>query len=172
MRSPAVCALTGITYRQLDFLTREAECGAVLRLVVPPQGSGNARRWPSHVVRRLMVAGHADRYGMGFPRGQRLNSTSQFPRLAAAILLGPEPPDTGWLILGSSDQSTVHYATTPAEAVDRVVALGHGCQIIDYDLHALAADAGVDDLHLALAGHIPAGWPNPTTRTRQLVGAA
>lgn len=177
MRSPHVCALTGLSYRQLDFLTRSATCGPELRRLVPASGSGSVRRWPGMLVRRLMVAAHADRNGLGPPGDWRIPGpagAARLPSIVHLILTGPPVPDAGWLIIGDSfsGQPSLSYAPTAVAVAERVAALGHGCQALDYDLHALALAAGVPDLDAALAGVVPAEWPAPAGRyARQLAGA-
>lgn len=178
MRSPHVCALTGLSYRQLDFLTRSPTCGPELRRLVPPGGSGSVRRWPGTVVRRLMVAAHADRHGLGPPGNWRTHGgpagAARLPSIVSLILTGPPPPDAGWMIIGdsSSGHQTIGYAPDAVAVAGRIMALGHGCQALDYDLHDLADAAGVDDLEALLAGVVPAEWPAPPARYhRQLAGA-
>lgn len=167
MRSPHVCALTGLSYRQLDYLTRSPLTAPLLAASVPHRGAGlsNRRAWPRPVVRRLMIAAHTHRAGVG----------RDLPALTALLLTGPEPPDRGWLILGSptSRHPAVAYVAGPAELADRITTRGARCQVIDYDLHDLAAAAGVTDLEPVLAGAaIPESWLTATERRRyELIGA-
>jgi hypothetical protein len=165
VRSPHVCALTGLTYRQLDFLTRSRRSYPLLRGPIPARGSGNARRWPRHVVRRLMITAHAERAGAG----------RDLPELAERILAGPEPPDAGWLILGgpATGLPDVAYASDPAEMCQQLLAAGGAFQVIDYDLEQLAVDAGLEPGQLpdVLAGAVPRLWQSPAQQRRHLTGA-
>lgn len=183
MRSPHVCALTGLTTRQLDYLTRSPDSAPLIAPHVPHRGSGSRRYWPPEVVRRLMIAGHVMRSrGPAHQYGSRFTRHGDLPALTAELLEGPRPPDAGWLILGgpSSTLPTVSYAVTDDQLVDLVWHAGP-CQVADYDLHRIAVDHGAPDLAEVLAGDVPYAWMTTDERERharerharrQLIGTA
>lgn len=170
MRSPHVCALTGLSFRQVDYLTRNPETGPLLARAVPPLGGGNYRSWPADVVRRLMVAAHVQRARGDTTKPGRNRAgggpLAMFPGLTAAVLRGPRPPDAGWLILGGPGPTSgaVAYALDAVELVDRIAERRYRCQAVDYDLHAIALEHGVADLDEVLAGAVPVAWLTPTQR--------
>ena len=141
MRSPAVCALTGISYRQLDYLTRVTP----LTQQHPElnAGSGCKRNWPRTLIPRLMLAGLAIE---AFPE-------LQLPAVFEQLLDGPEPPMVGWLI---RRYGLVSYVANTLDLIDALTPKG-AAYILLFDLPALAATRGVDNLRAELRrAYVPA----------------
>lgn len=113
-----VCDLLGISYRQLDYLTRT---GAVTGPDMN-KGSGSRRTFTPDQVQRLAVA---RRLADNIPT-TRATSGSVWPRLAAAVMAGPPPPPRGFAVLDTV--GTVRYPTTLT--VDDVP---NGSIVMNYD---------------------------------------
>lgn len=79
VRTPAVAAHTGLTFRQLDYLSRSHILGP------PAHGSGTVRHWPPDDVARLHVAAALMRAA---PHG-----VIDLPSAARAVAAGPPVPD-------------------------------------------------------------------------------
>lgn len=169
MRSPHVCALTGVPYRDLDNLTRSASTAHLIRRYVTANpGGGNRRHWPPGLVTRVMVAARAREAGAG-----------DLVTMAALTLDGPPPPPAGWLVIpggvrphrpGRSPRPVgriADYVTTDAALVATVARTARHLAAVDYDLDAMATASGVPPgvtLDDVLAGRfVPASWPTSTT---------
>lgn len=82
--SNVVCALTGITFRQLDYWTRT---GMVVPSVVDAHGSGRHRRWSESDVRKIAVLGAFSRVAPGLRRvlAERLRDLDVVPRFVVVV---------------------------------------------------------------------------------------
>ena len=99
-----VCELTGLTYRQLDYLCR---------LIGWSPGTGVRRRWFPIDLRPLLIA-----QALATPYGEWGHHQTIFPRIARAVISGPAPPATGWVAYLADN---VTYGATPAEALGPLV---------------------------------------------------
>ena len=110
MRTATVAAITGISYRRLDYLTR----GGPLAATHPElnSGSGCRRSWPVDVVTRLVIAGQVT---------QALPELD-LPHVAEQILAGPNPPPTGWLVLRPHQHPAAVYVAHPADLPGALIA--------------------------------------------------
>lgn len=129
MRSAAVCDHLGITYRQLDHLTRN---GVVDPRHLGPGGSGSHRIWPPEVVARMEVARALERVCPSMPTagpGGHL-----WTALARLVMEHHEdPPPAGWVVL--DDLGQLHYCVTDADR-SRALAGSDGGIVARYALTA------------------------------------
>lgn len=110
MRTATVAAITGLTFRRLDYLTRNGPLAHT-----HPElngGSGCHRTWPTDIVTRLAVASQVN---------QALPELD-LPHVAELVLDGPEPPSTGWAILRPHQQPAVVYVAHPADLAGALIA--------------------------------------------------
>lgn len=124
MRTAAVEAITGISFRRLDYLTRQAPLADTHPQL--NQGSGCHRWWPVDVVTRLCVAGQIT---------QALPELD-LPHVAAQILAGPNPPPGGWIILRPQAQPAAVYVAHPADLAGALIGRGASL-VVPYDLRPL-----------------------------------
>lgn len=121
--------LLGITYRQLDYATRN-----VRELRTRPTmsgGSGSKRRYDLDTIRRLMIAASL---AQAIPHGEY--NGSQWVRAAGATMAGPPPPATGFAVLDGDGDVTYHEALVPDS-----FPVGPIGTIVRVDLEALGAVA-------------------------------
>jgi hypothetical protein len=118
VRSADVCDLVGISYRQLDYLTR---CGVVHG---QNRGSGCRRQWDREDVLRLALARHVAGYTPG--------PVSSFPELASLALDAPTPPARGYAVL-STEPTRLTWAASWADVRRHVEEEGHAT-VVAYDL--------------------------------------
>lgn len=95
LSSDVLCDFAGVTYRQLDYLTRTT---SLVRTMIV--GSGHRRRWPLDVAKRLAVAG-ALRDGIDFasPTARDAAVVPWRPIAVACLDLANEPPPAGYAVL-------------------------------------------------------------------------
>jgi hypothetical protein len=95
LSTPEVCSLLGITFRQMDHVSR-----TVLQDV---PGSGNHRRWDDDTVDRLTVAkALLDAIQFAAPKQH-----SPWPILVDAVMAS-RPPVPGW-VTATPDGAVVYY---------------------------------------------------------------
>lgn len=133
MRSRDAADTIGISYRQLDYLTR---CGV---LDQQPDGagrplnsgSGSRRWWDTETVVRLALAYHLASATPG-------TSVSQFPELARLALDAPPPPRRGYGLV-CPDPTTLLWAASWADVRRTLEDVG-AALVVTYDLDALLGD--------------------------------
>lgn len=99
-----VCDLLGLTFRQLDYVSR-----TVLR---DAPGSGYHRRWDTDTIDRLTVA----KALLGAIDALVLQKNSPWPQLVEAVM-GSETPASGWVTLSPAGDVTYHGQSVPAGEV-------------------------------------------------------
>jgi hypothetical protein len=130
MRTATVAALTGISYRQLDYLTRHPDTAPHIDHRAQGHGAGNARWWAPHLVRRLILAQAVQE---AFPQ-------LALPAVARPLLEAPfPPPDRGWLVLDTDPDQPVTYVADQFDLADALPAVG-AALVLPYDLAALVTD--------------------------------
>jgi hypothetical protein len=130
MLSMDVVAATGLTYRRLDYLTRNG----VIADPTLTRGSGSRRQWDERTVVRLALANHLSQQ---LPH-QNPNR-SVFPDIATAILdpAVPDPPRRGYALV--APPNTVAWAPTWAAVQAELVA--HGAVLLTmFDLDVLLGE--------------------------------
>lgn len=90
-RGPQVCALAGISYRQLDYWCRSG----LLRPPIPARGSGSQRAFDLREVQVAWVLGQLSGLGLGLVELECLRRLPSFD---------------GWLVVG---RGTVEHVTDP-----------------------------------------------------------
>lgn len=142
MRTQELAEHLGVTYRQLDYLTRR-DGAVVTNADLGAHGSGTRRRWPAGVVARLEIA--AALAGVGPTAGppSSAGSTLPFPLMADAVLAwGGDVPMAGWVLL--TEGQTIEIAADLADLGPSITAAGGGVvtrfELTDAVLHALAED--------------------------------
>jgi hypothetical protein len=134
MRSREVADLAGITYRQLDYLTRTVphlNDGTLSR------GSGTRRHWTPHQLTRITIA-------------QLLADASgapSLPAMATALFdIDADPPRAGWAWC-SLDPIDAGYSNDVRDLVEHLEEAGAGV-VVSYNLADLYGPAAhvLDDL--------------------------
>lgn len=132
-----VCALAGITYRQLDYLARTRR--------IPDfdgtPGSGNRRRWSADLARRISVAACIHRFSPTW--GQSADTVHSFPFVAGVVLDGPPPPATGWAI--TTSDGAIAYTVDADGLIDTIPVLetapvGTAVLVVRYDVSQVEPD--------------------------------
>jgi hypothetical protein len=131
MRSEHVATIAGITYRQLDHLTRTAQIGT-------NPGSGRHRHWTLDDTARITIAAQLN---SALPAPTR--SASSLPALATAIAALPHPPPLAGWAWYTPDPLTAGYTADIRVLVDQLEQTG-AAVMVAYDL----ADAFGPDAHL------------------------
>ena len=135
MRTNTVAAVTGITYRQLDYLTRHPTTAPHIHERARGHGAGTARWWPPDLVKRLILA---QAVVEAWPA---LN----LPAAALPLLAAPlPPPDRGWLILPTDHTQPLAYVADQFDLADALPAVG-ACVVLPYDLAALVAERAPEE---------------------------
>lgn len=132
MRTRQLADLLGVSYRQLDYLTRR-EGAALTNAVLGANGSGTRRTWPAAIVARLEVAVALAAAAPGS------DSTSAFPVLADAVVAWTGVvPMAGWVFLSEAGHVTV--SDEPVELLDAIEDSGGGI-VVHYELSDAVLDA-------------------------------
>lgn len=105
-RSPQVCAIVGITYRQLDYWDRSGLLGPSMQTAA---GSGTQRLYNFQDIVTLRVVKRLKDAGTSLHKIR-----AAFDHLEAEI--GPEWRESDITLL--SDGSTIYAATSPEEVID------------------------------------------------------
>lgn len=131
LSSRNTAAVLGVTYRQLDYATRNVR--QLRNLPTMSGGSGSRRRYDLDTIRRLMIAADlAD----AMPHGEYNGGGSQWIRAAEATMAAGPPPPTGFAVLDGDGEVTYHEMIDPSD-----FALGPIGTVVRFDLKTLATVA-------------------------------
>lgn len=132
MRTSDLAAHLGVSYRQLDYLTRRPDA-ALTNADLGANGSGTRRTWPAAVVARLEVAVALAAATPG------PEASSTFPALADAVIAWTGiVPMAGWALLTEAGHVTI--ADEPVDLLDAIEASGGGL-VVRYELSDAVLDA-------------------------------
>jgi DNA-binding transcriptional MerR regulator len=145
-RGPQVCALVGITYRQLDYWART---GLVRPSLAEARGSGSQRRYSYRDLLELKVVKQLLDAGVSLQRARKalecLRSDLGVDVASASLVLaGPSS------VLAHSDGEVVDLLRG-GQGVLNIVALGPVVGALDAAIHAVRSPAGEPDPSIAAA---------------------
>lgn len=133
MRSTDVATLAGVTYRQLDCLTRHPQTPLPAHL---NRGPGNYRQWTPHQAICIALANHLTQ---ALPHTNE--SQSPLPTITNHLLETPHIPPTGWLTY-TPNTATIHEH--PNDLIHHLHT--HGPALVThYNLHTLLTGRLPDD---------------------------
>jgi hypothetical protein len=135
MRSRDVADLAGISYRQLDYLTRHPESPINHDPNVAYRGSGVYREWTPHQAVRLLLAAHLSAATVAIT-----DNGSPFNAYAFALLRYNDPiPTTGWVACNTEPDAGLEFsfADNPVDLMAAIETM-RSALVTAYDLQELA----------------------------------